>query len=56
MSTAVVGEKARGGVIGVYQRATLIEPMRKLMALWNELLARALAGGDLVSLPASARA
>jgi hypothetical protein len=29
-------------VIGVYQRATLIEPMRKLMALWNGLLTSAL--------------
>jgi integrase len=32
----------RGGVIGVYQRATLIEPMRKLMALWNRLLGEAI--------------
>jgi integrase len=38
----------RGGVIGVYQRATLLEPMRKLMALWNGLLAGALAGGEVV--------
>ena len=28
----------RGGVIGTYQRATLIEPMRKVMALWDQLL------------------
>jgi len=28
----------RGGVIGTYQRATLIEPMRKVMALWDSLL------------------
>jgi integrase len=46
----------RGGVIGVYQRATLLEPMRKLMALWNELLTGALAGGEVVSLPANNRA
>ncbi len=32
----------RGGVIGTYQRATLIEPMRKLMALWDQLLSDAL--------------
>jgi hypothetical protein len=32
----------RGGVIGVYQRATLIEPMRRVMALWNRLLVAAL--------------
>jgi integrase len=32
----------RGGVIGVYQRATLIEPMRQVMALWNKLLATTL--------------
>jgi hypothetical protein len=42
----------RGGVIGVYQRATLIEPMRKLMALWNGLLTEALSGGEVVSFPA----
>jgi integrase len=28
----------RGGVIGTYQRATLLEPMRKVMALWDRLL------------------
>jgi hypothetical protein len=28
----------RGGVIGTYQRATLLEPMRRVMALWNLLL------------------
>jgi integrase len=28
----------RGGVIGVYQKATLIEPMRKLMASWDRLI------------------
>jgi integrase len=28
----------RGGVIGTYQRATLVEPMRKVMALWDQLL------------------
>jgi integrase len=31
----------RGGVIGVYQRAILIEPMRKLMAGWDELISQA---------------
>jgi integrase len=34
----------RGGVIGVYQRATLIEPMRNAMQLWNRLLENALTG------------
>jgi integrase len=29
----------RGGVIGVYQRATLLEPMRWVMALWGDVLA-----------------
>jgi integrase len=32
----------RGGVIGTYQRATLIEPMRKVMALWDRLLSEEL--------------
>ena len=32
----------RGGVIGTFQRATLIEPLRKLMALWDQLLSDAL--------------
>ncbi len=32
----------RGGVVGVYQRATLIEPMRKMMALWDRLLSEAI--------------
>jgi integrase len=32
----------RGGIIGVYQRATLIEPMRQVMALWDRLLMAAL--------------
>jgi hypothetical protein len=32
----------RGGVVGVYQRATLLEPMRKMMALWDSLLAAAI--------------
>ena len=32
----------RGGVIGTYQRATLVEPMRKIMALWEGLLRDAL--------------
>jgi integrase len=39
----------RGGVIGVYQRATLIEPMRKLMASWDRLLREALAGGQVMA-------
>ena len=42
----------RAGVIGVYQRATLIEPMRKLMAIWDELLSQALDSGKVVRLPA----
>jgi hypothetical protein len=33
----------RGGIVGVYQRATLLEPMRGVMALWNRLLREALA-------------
>jgi integrase len=32
----------RGGVIGVYQRAILVEPMRKVMTLWDDLLRNAL--------------
>jgi integrase len=32
----------RGGVIGTYQRALLIEPMRKVMALWDRLLREAI--------------
>jgi len=44
----------RGGIVAVYQRATLVEPMRKAMALWNSLLAAAigswLAGGFKVRL------
>jgi integrase len=32
----------RGGIVAVYQRATLVEPMRKAMALWNSLLAAAI--------------
>ena len=36
----------RGGVIGVYQRATLLEPMRRVMALWDRLLQTALAQAD----------
>jgi len=32
----------RSGVIGTYQRATLIEPMRKVMALWDRLLSEEL--------------
>jgi integrase len=41
----------RGGVIGVYQRATLIEPMRKLMALWDKLLTGAVTSGEVVVFP-----
>jgi integrase len=32
----------RGGVIGTYQRALLIEPMRKVLALWDGLLREAI--------------
>jgi integrase len=32
----------RGGVIGTYQRALLIEPTRKVMALWDGLLREAI--------------
>jgi len=32
----------RGGVIGTYQRARLIEPTRKVMALWDRLLREAI--------------
>jgi integrase len=32
----------RGGVIGTYLHATLLEPMRKLMVMWNGLLSKAL--------------
>jgi integrase len=38
----------RPGVLGVYQRATLVEPMRKVMALWGELLDAAIATGTVV--------
>jgi integrase len=51
----------RGGVIGVYQRATLLEPTRKVMALWDGLLREAIGlpapeatGGKVVSLRTSA--
>jgi integrase len=33
----------RGGVIGTYQRATLLDPMRRAMMLWDGLLREALA-------------
>ena len=39
---AHAGSAARSGVIGTYQRATLLEPMRKVMALWNQILSEAL--------------
>jgi integrase len=46
----------RGGVIGTYQRATLIEPMRKVMALWDRLLSEELqietSGAEVVALRA----
>jgi integrase len=42
----------RGGVIGVYQRATLIEPMRKLMARWDQLLTDALDDSKVIQFPA----
>jgi hypothetical protein len=32
----------RGGVIGTYQQALLIEPTRKVMALWDRLLREAI--------------
>jgi integrase len=32
----------RGGVLGIYQRATLVEPMRAVMTLWNGLLCEAI--------------
>jgi integrase len=32
----------RGGVIGVYQRATLLEPARQVMLLWDSLLREAI--------------
>jgi len=31
----------RAGVIGVYQKASLIEPMRAAMAVWDDLLRQA---------------
>jgi hypothetical protein len=33
----LAGSVTRGGVIGTYQRAMLIEPTRKVMALWGLL-------------------
>jgi integrase len=32
----------RGGVVGVYQRATLLEPMRRALAQWDALLREAI--------------
>jgi integrase len=32
----------RGGVVGVYQRATLLEPMRRAMTQWDALLREAI--------------
>jgi len=40
----------RGGVIGVYQKASLIEPMRKVMTLWDELLRKALSQENVIRL------
>jgi len=42
----------RGGVIGVYQKASLLEPMRKAMTLWDELLRQALNEANVITLPA----
>jgi integrase len=36
----------RGGVVGLYQRATLVEPMRGVIALWDRLLQEARAEGE----------
>jgi integrase len=36
----------RGGVIGVYQKATLLEPMRDAMRIWNRLLENAIAPAE----------
>jgi len=40
----------RGGVIGVYQKASLMEPMHKVMTLWDELLRKALNQDNVISL------
>jgi integrase len=47
----------RGGIVGVYQKATLLEPMRQVMRCWNLLLETALAGDaeTIVELPAGRR-
>jgi integrase len=37
----------RAGVIGVYQKASLIEPMRQTMAIWDDLLTKALEDGKI---------
>jgi site-specific recombinase XerD len=31
----------RGGIVAVYQKATLIQPMRELMQLWDRMLRQA---------------
>ena len=31
----------RGGIVAVYQKATLIQPMRELMHLWDHMLGQA---------------
>jgi hypothetical protein len=41
----------RGGVIGTYQRATLLEPMRQVMTLWDRLLTEALTRAPGVVVP-----
>jgi integrase len=47
----------RGGIVGVYQKATLLEPMKGVMQLWNRLLENALAGveGKIVRMPVRKR-
>jgi hypothetical protein len=39
--TPRAGSATRGGVIGTYQRALLVEPTRKVTALWDRLLRNA---------------
>jgi len=41
---------SRSGVIGVYQKARLIEPMRKVMALWDEMLRNAFGQDNVIRL------
>jgi len=44
----------RGGVIGVYQKASLIEPMRKVMTIWDDLLTKALNQDNVIKFPVPA--